>query len=144
MNRLVLSASIIAAFTAAVHIFAGGSDVAAPLLASTMAPEPKLTMYSVWHMVTVALAVSAVALFMGSLPRYAVASRYLVLFISLLWLGFGIVVLAVALVQHERGWLLKLPQWILLLPVGIIGMWGAISAPAGRSAHHPKQSPAEQ
>jgi hypothetical protein len=109
-----------------------------------MAPEPKLTMYAVWHMVTVALAVSAVALFMGSLPRYGAASRYLVLFISLLWLGFGIVVLVIALIQQERSWLLKLPQWILLLPVGIFGMWGSISAPAGRSAHHPKQSPAEQ
>ena len=75
-------------------------------------------------MVSVVLAMSAVALFVGGLPRHAHAARYLVLFVSVLWCVFGMVFLAVVFIQPESGWLFKLPQWILLLPVGILGVWG--------------------
>lgn len=125
MNRLLLIAALLAGFTAAVHIFAGGADVAAPLLASSMAGEPKLTLYAVWHMASVALAMSAAALFIGSLPRHAHSARYLVLFVSALWCAFGVVFLTVVAIQPESGWLLKLPQWVLLLPVGLLGLWAA-------------------
>lgn len=125
MNRSLVTAALLAAFTAAVHIFAGGADVAGPLLASGLDGEPKLTLYAVWHMASMALAMSAVALFIGSLPRHAHAARYLVLFVSALWCAFGIVFLAVVAIQPESGWLFRLPQWVLLLPVGFLGLWGA-------------------
>lgn len=125
MNRLLAIAAFLAAFTAAVHIFAGGEDTAVPLLASTLAGEPKLTLYAVWHMASVTLAMSAIALFVGSLPRHAHPARYLVLFVSALWCVFGVVFLVVATLQPEGGWLLKLPQWVLLLPVGLLGLWGS-------------------
>ena len=125
MNRLLAVAAFLAAFTAVVHIFAGGEDIAAPLLASTLAGEPKLTLYAVWHMASVALAMSAVALFVGSLPHHAHPARYLVLFVSALWCAFGVVFLAVVAIQPESGWLFKLPQWVLLLPVGLLGLWAA-------------------
>lgn len=124
MNRILIIAALIATFTTVVHIFAGGADVATPLLASTLAAEPKLTLYAVWHMASVALALSAVALLIGSLPKYAEAARYLVLFISVLWCAFGVVFLVVVIIQPESGWLFKLPQWMLLLPVGLLGLWG--------------------
>jgi hypothetical protein len=124
MNRTLMVAAFIAAFTAAVHIFAGGADIAAPLLDSALAAEPKLTLYAVWHMASVVLALSTVALFVGSLPSHAQAARYLVLFISVLWCAFGVVFLIVVLIQPESGWLFKLPQWVLLLPVGLLGLWG--------------------
>lgn len=130
MNRPLIIAAFLAAVTAAIHIFAGGADVAAPLLASSMAEEPKLTLYAVWHMASVALTLSAVALFVGSLPRHAQASRYLVLFVSALWGAFGVVFLVVVAMQPDSGWLLKLPQWILLLPVGVLGLWAHRSGSA--------------
>jgi hypothetical protein len=76
-------------------------------------------------MASVALALSAPALFVGGLPRHAQAARYLVLFVSALWCAFGAVFLIVVAVQPESGWLLRLPQWSLLLPVGALGFWGA-------------------
>ncbi len=132
MDRVLLVAALLAALTAALHIFAGGTDVAAPLLASAMEGEPKLTLYATWHMASVAMALSAVALVVGSLPRYALAARYLVLFISLLWCAFGGVFLLVALSQPGGGWLFKLPQWTLLLPVGGLGLWATRRRPATR------------
>jgi hypothetical protein len=125
MNRPLVVAAFLAAFTALVHLFAGGPDIAAPLLASTLADEPRLTLYAVWHMATVALALSALALFVAALPRHAAAARYMVLFISALWCAFGIVFLSVIAIQQEGEWLFKLPQWLLLLPVGLLGLWGS-------------------
>jgi hypothetical protein len=125
MNRLLLAASLLAAATAAIHAFVGGNDIAAPLLGSSLADEPRLTLYAVWHMATAALALSAVALFAGAMPRYAVAGRSMVFFVSALWLAFGAVFLIVAATQPGTGLYFKLPQWVLLLPVGLLGVLGA-------------------
>ena len=126
MNRILIVTAFTAAFTAAVHIFAGGADIATPLLASTLATETKLTLYAVWHMTSVVLVLSAFAFFVGGLSAYAQASRYLVLFTSTLWCAFGVVFLSIALIQPESGWLFKLPQWALLLPVGLLGLLGVV------------------
>jgi hypothetical protein len=91
MNRLLFVASLLAAFTAIVRIFAGGEDVVSPLLASPIAGELKLTLYAVWHMASVALVMSGIALFIGSMPRHAYAARNLVLFVSALWCAFGVI-----------------------------------------------------
>lgn len=99
-----------------------------------MTGEPKLTLYAVWHMVSMVLALSVPALFIGGLPRHAHAARYLVLFVSAMWCAFGLVFLGVAAIQPEAVWLFKLPQWILLLPVGLLGLWGRCGTPSQRDA----------
>ncbi len=126
MKRSLVFAGCLAALTAAIHVFAGGADVAAPLLASSLAGEAKLTLYAVWHMASVALALSAGALWLGSLPGHAPAARYLVLFVSALWCAFGLVFIGVVVLQPEGGWWFRLPQWLLLLPVGLLGLWGSL------------------
>ena len=138
MNRPLTIAALLAAFTAAVHIFAGGADTATPLLASSLDAEPRLTLYAVWHMASVALVLSAAALFVGALPRHAHAARYLVLFVSVLWCAFGVVFLAVIAIQPDSGWMLKLPQWAMLLPVGFLGLWAAGPNTALRGTPHDK------
>jgi hypothetical protein len=125
VNKPLFIAALMTAFIAAVHLFAGGADVAAPLLASALAEEPRLTLYAVWHLVTVTLVLSAVALYISALPRHAAAARYLALFISVLWLCFGAVFFVVACTQPGEGLFFKMPQWILFLPVGLLGLWGA-------------------
>lgn len=124
MNRWFLSAGLLACFTALVHVFAGGPSVAAPLLDSAIAEVPRLTMYACWHLVSVALAGSGLALLAAARPAAAAQSRALVGFIAALWLGFGLVILAVALQQPGSGWLWKMPQWVILLPVGLLGFAG--------------------
>ena len=124
MNKCLLSSAVLAAVTAAIHLFAGGPDVVAPLLDSPLAVEPRLTLYAVWHMATATMILSAAALFVAASPRYATASRFMVLFISALWLSFGAVFLAIATLQPGTGLYLKLPQWALLLPVGVLALLG--------------------
>ncbi|MDF3838199.1 hypothetical protein P3W85_35475 [Cupriavidus basilensis] len=130
MNRPLFCSALLAAFTAIVHILAGGADVASPLLASSLPVAPKLTLYAVWHLVSATLALTSVALLVAAFPRHAIASRYLVLFLSVLWLGFGGIFIAVALMRPEEGLLLELPQWALLLPVGLLGLWGGMRSGA--------------
>jgi hypothetical protein len=129
MNRRLLAASLMAAFTTGVHVFMGGADIASPLLESTLAAEPRLTLYAVWHMASITLGLSAIAYFIAGLPRHEQSSRSLVVFVSALWLGFALIFVVIALIQPENGWLLKLPQWVLLAPVGLLGLWGSPKPP---------------
>lgn len=124
-NKWLLTAATLAALTAGVHIFAGGEEIAAPLLQSSLAEVPKLTLYAVWHMASVALSLSAVGLLIAGMPKYTGNSRPMVWFISALWTGFGLAFLGIAATHSGEGLFLKLPQWVLLLPVGILGFIGA-------------------
>ena len=67
------------------------------------------------------------------MPKHAQAARYLVLFISVLWIAFGVLFLAIVAIQPESGWLFKLPQWALLLPVGFLGLWGSANTTLHRT-----------
>jgi len=125
MNRTLALASLIAMVTAGIHVFMGGASVVEPLLASALEARPKLILYAVWHMASVALVLSALALFVASLPRQADAMRSLVRFIALLWCAFGLVFLAIVATAPGADWLFKLPQWALLLPVGLLGFGGS-------------------
>ena len=144
MNRKIVLSAFIAAITAIIHIFAGGADVAAPMLNSVLGAEPKLTLYAVWHMVSVVLILSAIALFIGSLPKHAQAARWLIMFISILWCVFGLVFLVIICIQPDGGWLFKLPQWVLLMPVGIFGLWGSANKANSRAQESPNRRDATE
>jgi len=125
-NRVLVAAAAAAAFTTALHIFGGGVSVARPIANSSLADEPRLLALSVWHMVSIALGLSALALAFGASPKQSEPSRQMVLFISVLWIGFGLAVMGVGLTQASGDMFWKLPQPILLIPVGVLGIWGSI------------------
>lgn len=137
MNGFLVSAALLAAFTTVVHVFAGGEDVAVPLLASPLTGTLKWTLYVVWHMVSVMLALSAVALFMGAMPRHAGPSRYLVRFVSAQWCASGVLFLLIAGLQPASGGFFELPQWMVLLLVGVLGFLGSrrSASRGGESGH---------
>lgn len=125
-SRVLLTAAAGAAFTTALHIFGGGNSVARPIADSSLADEPRLLALSVWHMVSIVLGFSALALAFAASPKQIQPSRYMVLFISTLWIGFGQAVMGVGLTQANGKMFWKLPQPILLIPVGMLGIWGSI------------------
>lgn len=122
LNRALVAAATLAALTEIVHVFAGGASVWQPIADSSLADEPRLVSLAVWHMTSVAMGLSVVALGIGSLPRHADQSRYLVIFVSLMWIGFGLCFIGTALTQPDGTPFATLPQPILLLPVGILGL----------------------
>jgi hypothetical protein len=122
MNWFIIASGVLAAIAAVIHIAAGGSEVARPLLESSVDQVVKLTMYACWHLVSVALVLSALALLASG--SALVDSPLMVAYISTLWLLFGLVFLVVTLGMAKPRGLFRLPQWVLLVPVGVLGWWG--------------------
>ena len=125
-NRLLSFAGYLAAFTAAVHTLAGTYEVHAPLLNSELPKPLSLLLYACWHIVTVALCLSAWALLKPPEPRTVQSQAVLAGAIGIAWASFGLVFIAVALLFGETlSALLVLPQWLLLLPVGTLAWVGS-------------------
>lgn len=126
MNYWIMAAGIIAAGTSLVHIFAGQVDPVRPFLTSSLAPVPKATLLACWHMVSVVLLCSAVSLcYIGSLSQvglYPLSS-----FIGVLFLLFSLVFAVVGFCMLGKKALLQLPQWILLMPIGAMSLYGALA-----------------
>jgi len=114
----------LAAFTAILHTIFGTAEVHTPLLRSTLLPEVNLLLYACWHIVTVLLVGSSIILFMAvyrgrSLP-WTVAARL----VGAVWIASGLVFIGVALAFATPAMLLTLGQWILLIPIGCLALFG--------------------
>ncbi|MEU9235215.1 hypothetical protein [Streptomyces subrutilus] len=127
MNGWLLAAGITASGVAATHIAAGHRDVVRPLLSCALADEPKRVLHAVWHMVSIDLVLSAAALVYLALADHTPATAPTAWFVAAHFLAYTAAFLAVTL---SVGWpkpLLRLPQWILLLPVAALTAAGAAS-----------------
>jgi hypothetical protein len=123
VNGWLLTAGAIAAATTLIHATAGGRSIVRPLLGSAVAAEPKRTLHVVWHMVTADLLLSSIALLalaFADAPRTA-----LVLFIAAQYLAYAVVFLIITQAADWPRPLLQLPQWMLLLPVGVLALIGS-------------------
>lgn len=125
MNGWLLTAGITALGVAAVHIVAGHRDVVRPLLSCGLTDEPKRVLHAVWHMVSVDLALSGLALLYLSLTDGTPGTGLVAWFVAAHFIAYAAAFLVVTL---SVGWprpLLRLPQWILLLPVAVLAAVGA-------------------
>ncbi|MET9974634.1 hypothetical protein ACFYOI_22990 [Streptomyces microflavus] len=125
MNGWLLAAGITALGVAAVHIVAGHRDVVRPLLSCGLGDEPKRVLHAVWHMVSIDLALSGLALLHLSLTDSTSGTGLVAWFVAAHFIAYAAAFLIVTL---SVGWprpLLRLPQWILLLPVAALAAEGA-------------------
>jgi hypothetical protein len=140
VSWLLFAAGVLAAFTTLVHLFAGTPEIQGPLLGSAL-PQPVILMlFLCWHLVSTALGLSALALLWSALPAGAVRAGALPRFISLLWTAFGLVCVVVAVAVAGPNGLLILPQWILLTPVGVLGLLGDRRRLAAEHASRPSDT----
>ncbi|MCQ0022991.1 hypothetical protein M4914_08550 [Streptomyces somaliensis DSM 40738] len=124
MNGWLFAAGLLAAATAVVHVVAGGRSVVRPLLGGSLPAEPRRTLHAVWHLVTADLSLSSVVLL--ALAWASEPSTPLVLFIAAQYAAYAVVFLVVALTADWPRPLLRLPQWMLLLPVGVLAFLGTV------------------
>ncbi|MFJ7062130.1 hypothetical protein ACIQVA_31190 [Streptomyces microflavus] len=125
MNGWLLAAGITALGVAAVHIVAGHRDVVRPLLSCGLADEPKHVLHALWHMVSIDLVLSGLALLHLSLTDSTSGTGLVACFVAAHFIAYAAAFLLVTL---SVGWprpLLRLPQWILLLPVAALAAAGA-------------------
>lgn len=125
MNFWILGAGLIGLFTALVHIVAGQVDPVRPFLKSELSEVPKATLLACWHMV------SAVLIICGAVLTYVgwfnlQSSYHAVAGISLTYIIFSFVFIIVGWYFFGYRSFIKLPQWILLMPIGTLGFIGVM------------------
>ncbi|MCX5071014.1 hypothetical protein OHA84_36410 [Streptomyces sp. NBC_00513] len=126
MNGWLLAAGITALGVAAVHVVGGHRDVVRPLLSSWLADEPKRVLHAVWHMVSADLVLSGLALLYLALTDGTAETGLLAWFVAAHFIAYAAAFLAVTLSVDWPRPLLRLPQWILLLPVAALAAAGAV------------------
>ena len=125
MNIWIFSSGLLALFTTLVHVFAGQIDPVRPFLKSKLGDIPKATLLACWHLVSVTLFVSSLMLlYVG---WYGIDSLYfLIQLLGFLYILYASVFVAVGLYFFGAKVFVKLPQWILLLPIGLLANYGAM------------------
>ncbi|MFF5705238.1 hypothetical protein ACFY7H_22460 [Streptomyces sp. NPDC012794] len=125
MNGWLLAAGITALAVAAVHVVAGHRDVVSPLLSCGLADEPKRVLHAVWHMVSVDLLLSGLGLLYLAVANGTPGTGLVAWFVAAHFVAYAAAFLVVTLSVGWPGPLLRLPQWILLLPVAFLAAAGA-------------------
>jgi hypothetical protein len=115
----------LAAFAFVLHTVFGTAEVHAPLLNSPLPLDVSLLLYACWHIVTVVLLGSFVVLFVAVHLRRSASWVVAARFVGALWIAFGLVFVSVSLVFSGPAMLLILGQWILLIPIGSLALFGA-------------------
>ncbi|MEZ9005400.1 hypothetical protein CWN94_00030 [Vibrio splendidus] len=125
MNIWIFSSGLLALFTTLVHVFSGQIDPVRPFLKSKLDDIPKATLLACWHIVSVTLFVSSLMLlYVG---WYGIDSLYfLIQLLGFLYILYASVFVAVGLYFFGAKVFVKLPQWILLLPIGLLANYGAM------------------
>ncbi|MEU9706077.1 hypothetical protein [Streptomyces sp. NPDC047981] len=124
MNGWLLAAGVTAFGVAAVHMVAGRRDIVLPLLSCGLADEPRRVLHAVWHMVTVDLVLSAAALVYLATADDTSVTGPMAWFVAAHFLAYAVVFLVVTLSADWARPLLRLPQWMLLLPVAVLTVAG--------------------
>lgn len=119
-NYYLLAAGTLNAFTAILHLIGGQLDLINPMLESGMTASVKTQLLSVWHMVTVVLFATTLIYFLYTKNKERKANPQLVSFISYLYILFSLSFILSGFFQSEFT-----EQWILLLPIGILGLAGS-------------------
>lgn len=124
MNLWLLSAGVLTAVVAAIHLLLGHVDPVRPLLGSALAEIPKRTLHAVWHLVSVDLVLGASALlYLG--VAHPMGSGLLAAVLAAHFGAYAAVFLVLAL-RLDRPWRgLAMPQWLLLLPIAVLSGIGA-------------------
>ncbi len=119
MNMYFLIAAVAGAAIALIHMIGGGQTAARPLLESGLADNPKFTNYYAWHIVTIVLIAMSAGYLMAA---FNASHTNLAVMMTLLNAAFAL--WSVLLIVWKRQPIWELPQWVLFLPVAVIGALG--------------------
>ncbi len=131
MNIPLFLAGLLSALAALIHPVAGEYLLVRHLQSSQLVTTPfgdgdisRRILRVVWHVATLDFFLSAVVLFIMALTDLIPQSQYIARFIALHFLGYTLLIWGVA---GRRFFyvLLHVPQWLLLLSIGVLAWWGA-------------------
>lgn len=117
-NNYWLIAGVTNMFVAILHTVGGQIDLIAPLLNSEVDIHIKTELLGVWHMATIILWSTSLIFFQFGF-NFKRNNFKLITFISYLYFFFSGAFICSSLFSSVLA-----PQWILLLPIGILGVLG--------------------
>ncbi len=118
-NKYWKIAGIISLLISLLHTIGGQITDVSPLLKSNLEDLVKTELLGAWHMVTITLFTTSFIFLYFGFKRKENPNIELLSFISYLYILFGLGFAIISLVQDTFA-----PQWIMLLPIGILGLIG--------------------
>lgn len=118
-NVFWILAGFLNLFTFFLHLIGGQIGIVNPMMESSMPFRPQTEMLGAWHIVSVFLLISSIYFIRLGFGRYNKSPHEAIKIMSYSYIAFGLVFIIVSLVQG-----LFAAQWILLAPIGILGLVG--------------------
>jgi len=119
-NIYFLLAGVINGFSALLHLLAGQLDLVDPLLNSNMDQQMKTEWLGVWHMVSIILFLTSYYLVKYGMNPPKKSRGEVIQVIGILYLLFSVPFILSGIDMKVLA-----PQWILLLPIGILTFIGS-------------------
>jgi len=120
MNKIYFKvAAIINLGSAFIHTFLGQIDLVNPLLVSDLSTQVKAEMVGAWHIITIILFATSIPLFKAAFNKLEASQIDLLRFIAWLYVLF-----AIPFIVSSIWYSVFAPQWVLLLPIGILTLIG--------------------
>ncbi len=127
MNYLILGASLVSLFAVIGHFVMGAKLYLKPIMNSNAESIPKYVMKSLFHYLSVFQILSTLFFFLTTIHFNCVLFELssVTKFLGIIYLGFGISQLVVALNSPVKGGVFKMFQWIFWLVIGVLAIAGA-------------------
>jgi hypothetical protein len=106
-------------FVAVLHTIGGQLELVNPLMSSNLIDQAKAEWIGAWHMVTIVLFLTSYLLIKNGIEKNENRQIELVKHIGYLYVIFSIPSVATSILYN-----LLAPQWILLLPIGGLVLYG--------------------
>lgn len=120
INKTIATAGILSAILTAIHIFGGGADVHAPILASELDPLMKGYSSVLWHGITASLALCSAILLLAAKRN---SERELLIWIVIAqFAAFALIFVFYGITR--LGTLFLMPQWIAFLIIIGVSLGG--------------------
>jgi hypothetical protein len=100
-------------------VIGGQISLINPLLDSNLELQVKTELLGVWHMVTIILFITSIILLYWGFKQNKKSNIELLSFIGYLYILFSVPFVIISIIYG-----LLVPQWILLLPIGILTIIG--------------------
>lgn len=126
MSLSLLLASAVAFVVLLAHVFSGGRECVDAMYASSFDSYPRETVYACWHIVSLHLALGVIVLLLAGLLPSSAAAWTLARAVGVLYVLYALVFLQVARSSGLPGGLRALPQWAVLLPLGLYVCWATL------------------
>lgn len=118
-----LAAAALSVLICATHIFLGGREAARPLLEhDALKSISRMTNYYTWHLTTLALGLMATGFALSARPGATADAAAIALAFAVGAIGLCLAINARWRLRHKEH-----PQWILFLPVAILGGLGFVA-----------------